>query len=50
MDRSTTTKLALFVAGLAAVFGLAFGVGRLVGPIDSGADLAPHGAGMTEDG
>lgn len=40
---STPVRVAAFVAGLAAVFAVAVGVGRAVGPIDSEPAEADHG-------
>ena len=48
---TTTTRLVAFVAALAAVFGLSFGLGRSIGTIDAGSDQPtptshPHTSGM----
>lgn len=43
----TTLRIAAFVAGLAAVFALALGVGRWIGPLDVEVEAASHGDGAT---
>ena len=50
----TPLRVAGFVAGLLAVFGLALGLGRLAGPLDAtaepGHDMADSGAAMADTG
>lgn len=45
---SVPLRLSAFAAALLAVFGLAFGVGRLTGPVDAGDEDEVHGE-MTGD-